>query len=344
MKTMSTPHFPACYVQLPPSASNRRAAFYLAAEEFIAQNFQLGSYLFSWQLSPTVVMGRNQIAHQEVDMDFCAQNHIDIIRRKSGGGAIFADGNNIMWSLITQSGPVEPLFAEYAACVAEALRKLGADVEVSGRNDIVLRGKGKVCGNAFYHTSRSNIVHGTMLYDTNPELMQGALHPNVDKLQAKGVQSVRSRVALLKDSLSMGVRELRTRLRQLLCDKEVSLSPDDIRHIEKIEQNYYEPAYFYGTATGNGTMYERRIEGCGTLGLRFNTQGSLIKSVELTGDFFELANARQAFDHAFSGIPLTRLHLLEAIRTHHPEQSIRHLTTGQLMELLELDSPASGSS
>ena len=161
-------HFPACFVELPSYTEHRRAPFYLAAEEYIAQTLPVDNYLFSWQLGPTVVMGRNQVAHQEVDLDFCRREGIDVVRRKSGGGAIFADSRNIMWSLITGEGAVEPLFVEYAEKVARALNKLGADVELSGRNDIVLRDGGKICGNAFYHLPNRNIVHGTMLYDTNP--------------------------------------------------------------------------------------------------------------------------------------------------------------------------------
>ena len=84
-------------------------------------------------------MGRNQVAHQEVDLDFCRREGIDVVRRKSGGGAIFADSRNIMWSLITGEGAVEPLFVEYAEKVARALNKLGADAALSRRTDTALR-------------------------------------------------------------------------------------------------------------------------------------------------------------------------------------------------------------
>ena len=114
-------HFPACFVELPSYTEHRRAPFYLAAEEYIAQTLPVDNYLFSWQLGPTVVMGRNQVAHQEVDLDFCRREGIDVVRRKSGGGAIFADSRNIMWSLITGEGAVEPLFVEYAEKVLKRI-------------------------------------------------------------------------------------------------------------------------------------------------------------------------------------------------------------------------------
>lgn len=327
-------HFPACFVELPSHTEHRRAPFYLAAEEYIAQTLPVGNYLFSWQLGPTVVMGRNQVAHQEVDLDFCRREGIDVVRRKSGGGAIFADSRNIMWSLITGEGAVEPLFVEYAEEMARALNELGADVELSGRNDIVLRDGGKICGNAFYHLPNRNIVHGTMLYDTNPRLMQGALHPDVSKLQAKGVKSVRSRVALLKDHLTFGVDELRVRLRHLLCDRSIELDDRAVKEIEQIEQDYYDPTYLYGQSALSDVCREARIEGCGTLALHFALRGTLIERVTLAGDFFELGLAQETFNQTFAGKTFTPECLQQALLEHHPERTIRNLTTEALAKLL----------
>ncbi|MGM9696213.1 MAG: biotin/lipoate A/B protein ligase family protein, partial [Alloprevotella sp.] len=98
------------YVEMPSSVEGKRAPFYLAAEEYIAHNLPADDYLFTWQIGPTVVMGRHQVAHLEVDLDFCRAEGIDVIRRKSGGGCIFADYNNIMVSRVTGSGPIEPIF------------------------------------------------------------------------------------------------------------------------------------------------------------------------------------------------------------------------------------------
>lgn len=332
---MSTKHFPACFVELPPSTEGRRAAFYLAAEEYIADHLPEGRYFFTWQLGPTVVMGRNQVTHQEVDIDFCQREGIDIIRRRSGGGAIFADEGNIMTSLVTEDGPVEPLFQEYAEAVATALRQLGAPAVVAGRNDIVLEGRGgKVCGNAFYHKVGRCIAHGTMLYDTQPRLMEGALHPDISKLQQKGVKSVRSRVGLLKDYLSFGVETLRQRLRTLLTDRTIRLTDTDVRQIEALEQRYYEPEYFYGSSARSDVTLGRRIEGCGTVEVCLQLQGSLISGVVLKGDFLDLGHAQKAFTTALVGQSFTPDGLRQAIAAHHPERSIRNLTETALRALL----------
>lgn len=327
-------HFPACYLELPTSTGNRRAAFYLAAEEYVAQQLPPDNYLFTWQLRPTVVMGRNQVAHQEVDLDFCQREGIDIIRRRSGGGAIFADERNIMTSLITPGGAVEPLFKEYAERVAEGLRQLGAPAVVSGRNDITLEGGGKICGNAFYHLTDHNIVHGTMLYDTDPRLMQGALHPDTSKLEEKGVKSVRSRVALLKDYLSIDVCELRNQLRLLLTDRTLSLTAEDVERIEEIEQRYYEPNYLLGSSATADVTRSARIPGCGQVDILFHLQGSLISKAQVQGDYFELGDANEAFSKALVGIAFTPEQMAKAIKTHHPEQTIRGLNEEQLTNLI----------
>lgn len=327
------PIFPTCYVNFPEDTDHRRAPFYLAAEEYIAKELPKDNYLFSWQLSPTVVVGRNQVLHQEINLDFCRSNNIDVIRRKSGGGAIFADRNNIMWSLVTDAGAVEPLFQEYARQVAAALHTLGAEAEVSGRNDIVLKDGGKICGNSFYHQYDCNIVHGTMLYDTTPELMSGALTPNETKLQSKGVKSVSSRVALIKDYLPFGVTELRKRLQALLSDRCINLTGNDVKRIEEMEQGYYATEYLYGRTSSN-IVRSGTVESCGSIALHFKLRGTLIDEVCLYGDFFELSDAGTAFNQAFKGIPFTPHSLKKAVESFHPESSIRNLNDKELWKIL----------
>lgn len=326
--------FPACLVEMPVSARGKRAAFYLAAEEYVAAHFPEDNYLFTWTLGPTVVMGRNQVASAELDLDFCRREGIDVIRRKSGGGCIFADEGNIMISLITGSGAVEPLFAEYAECVAAALRRLGAEVEVSGRNDILLSGHGKICGNAFYHLPNRNIVHGTMLYDTTPYRMAGALTPDEQKLQAAGVKSVKSRVGLLKNVLSIGLKELEQELRRSLTDRSIRLTEEDIEHIKTIEADYYDPEFLYGKRERRGITRSARIAGCGRVSLLLDVRDDRIVDVDLKGDFFEQGDAADRLRLALVGRRPESDDLVAAIREHHPERAIRGLGEETLIALM----------
>ena len=327
-------HFPATFVRLPRDTEGRRAAFYLAAEEYIADRLPEGSYFLTWQIGPTVVMGRNQVLHLEVDVDFCRREGIDIIRRRSGGGAIFADERNIMTSLITEDAPVEVLFGEYAEAVAQALRQMGAPAIVSGRNDTMLEGGGKVCGNAFYKKTNRCIAHGTMLYDTNPRLMEGALHPDVSKLERKGIKSVRNRVSLLKDHLPFGVDELRQQLRLRLCDRSITLTDADVHEIEQLEQRNYAPDYFYGITVHSDVVRSARIPGCGQFEICFRLSGSLVADVALHGDFFDLGQAQERFTQALVGQAFTPESMQRAILEHHPERSVRGLSETVLVNLI----------
>ncbi len=331
--------FPATFVELPPHCDGERAAFYLAVEEYVASHMPEGSYLFTWQLSPTVVMGRNQDAEAEIDLAFCKAEGIDVIRRKSGGGSIFADRGNIMTSLVTREGAVEELFHEYAHNVAGCLNALGAEVEVSGRNDICMKGGGKICGNAFYHMAKRNIVHGTMLYDTNAHMMRGALTPERAKLMSKGVKSVESRIALLKDALheNIDVSKLRQSIREHLCKGSIVLTEEDIDKIREIESGYYTPAFLWGKTrkTEPSHLCQARINGCGTLAIEFETREGKVTAVSLSGDYFELGDAHAAFNNAFASCPFTKDALIKQTTEHSPNIAIRGLATERLRELIE---------
>ncbi|MBR1594016.1 MAG: lipoyltransferase [Alloprevotella sp.] len=327
--------FPACYVDFPADVEGRSAAFFLAAEEFMAREMPEDNYVFFWQLRPTCVYGRNQDPANELDLDFCRQHGIELVRRKSGGGTIFANRDNIMTSLVTGGGAVEPVFDAFAQSVAGGLRRLGAPTKVSGRNDICFEDGRKICGNAFYHLPRRNIVHCTMLYDTDMELMTGSLTPPAAKLQSKGVRSVRSRIGLLKEYLDFGVDELRRQLRLILTDRSLRLTEAQLRRIEELERPYHDPAYLFGTAEMKETA-GRRIEGCGRVDFHVRLHEGRIESVALTGDYFETGSqsATTAFTEALKGLAFDSEAVAAALAEHRPERTVRGLQAGDVMGIL----------
>ena len=225
------------YVSLPDNEV-RRLSFYLALEEYVARQLAPADYFFMWQVEPSVIFGRNQLIENEVNLDFCRSHHIQMYRRKSGGGCVYADRDNLMLSFITKEEQVGFAFNRFVNMVLLVLRKMGVEATGTRHNDILI-GDRKVCGTACRKLPSRSIVHSTMLYDTNMEHMLHAITPTQQKLAKNGVESVRQRITLLKDYTSLTLDEVKALIIRTLCDGERMLTADEVAQIEKIEEQYY---------------------------------------------------------------------------------------------------------
>lgn len=234
MKYVSLPGFVA---DSPSKEGGRNLAFYLAMEEYLARNSSESDLFFMWQVAPSVIFGRNQVAENEVNLDYCREHAIKVYRRKSGGGCVYADKDNLMLSFIASETNVGFAFNRFVNMVLLVLRKLGIGATGTTHNDIMI-GDRKVCGTACYHVGERSIVHSTMLYDTNMDHMLHAITPSREKLQKKGIASVRQRITLLKDHTTKTLDEVRTLIRETLCDGELVLTEADVSAIEALEQTY----------------------------------------------------------------------------------------------------------
>ena len=228
-----------------PDDVRRSLAFYLAMEEFVAREIE-GEAFFVWRVEPTVIFGRNQVLENEVNLEYCREHGVDIVRRKSGGGCVYSDLGNIMVSYISRRGDVSEVFDRYMTALTEALRALGVPVEESGRNDILLEGR-KISGNAFHQLPDRSIVHGTLLYSTDLEALTEAIKPPVEKLQRHGVESVRQRVMNLSEYVALMTESddalkspeaLEEYLVGYFTDGEIVLNENDLEKIELITDTY----------------------------------------------------------------------------------------------------------
>lgn len=234
------------YINL-PDETQHRLCFYLAMEEYVAQHFvDDDDCFFMWQVEPTVIFGRHQVIENEVNIDYCRENGIQFYRRKSGGGCVYADRNNVMLSYVTRDDNVEKTFARYMDLVADALRAILQIDTVKTQNNDLLIDDAKVSGNAIYHIPGKIIAHGTLLYDTVMKNMISAITPSKEKLQKHGVDSVRQRITLLKDHTTMPLEEIKTRLRNHVCDSCVNLTAADVEAIREIEKDYLRPEFIFG--------------------------------------------------------------------------------------------------
>ena len=227
-----------------PDAVRRSLAFYLAMEEYVASAVEDEAF-FVWRVEPTVIYGRNQVLENEVNLEYCREHGVDIVRRKSGGGCVYSDLGNIMVSYISRRGDVSEVFDRYMTSLCDALRALGVPAEKSGRNDILVEGR-KISGNAFHQLPDRSIVHGTLLYSTDLEALVEAIRPPVEKLQRHGVESVRQRVMNLSEYVSAmqdtapelkSPEALEEYLVQYFTDGEIRLSEQDVVKILRFAQD-----------------------------------------------------------------------------------------------------------
>ncbi len=299
------------YVTL-PDEKTRKASFYLAMEEYVARNAARGDYLFHWQVSPSVVIGRNQLAANEVNIGYCKTHGINVFRRKSGGGCVYADEGNVMFSFVTDADNVSLTFNRYIMMMVLMLRKMGVPASATGRNDIQVDGC-KVSGNAFYHLPGRSIVHGTMLYDTNMNHMSNAITPPGDKLETRGVESVRQRITLLKDYVGMGIDAFKTMIRRGLCNGEYRLTEYDVGEIEALESRVYlSPSFVYGKDPSCSIVRRCRLDGVGGIEARIELKGCVIRNVSLAGDFFAYRNVGHLLCR-LKGVALDRESLFSAL-------------------------------
>lgn len=319
------------YIDLPDMVA-RDAAFYLATEEYVARNINADECFFTWQVGPSVIFGRHQVPEAELDIDYCQRNSISTFRRKSGGGCVYADRGNVMLSYITSGDSVAFTYNKYVNNILLALRHTGIEATASGRNDILVDG-GKVSGTAFYHLSGRCIVHGTLLYDTDMENMTHALTPPDDKLQSKGVHSVRSRITLLKNHTTLSLDGLKDALTHNLCNRSISLTPADMEKIERIEAEYRSPEFIFGNNPPYSTQRGRRIEGVGRINARIDLSGNTIRNIMFTGDFLPGDMPLEQLESALSGAKLTPTGLATALADGQAA-SIRGLDTATLISIL----------
>ncbi|MDD6111982.1 MAG: lipoate--protein ligase [Prevotellaceae bacterium] len=319
------------YVALPVEKV-RRLSFYLAMEEYVARRIDEQDLFFMWQVEPSVIFGRNQLIENEVNLKFCRERGIKTYRRKSGGGCVYADMNNVMFSYVTKDEAVGFTFNRYINMVVLVLQNLGVDAKASGRNDVMI-GDRKVSGNAFYHIPGRSIVHGTMLYDTDMVNMVGAITPTDEKLLSKGVASVRQRIALLKDYINLDIEQFKTFVRNNLCQGEIVLNEEDIRGIEEIEKDYLTDEFIYGNNPKYTIVRKRRIETVGDFEVRIEMKNGEIKGMVMLGDYFIVGDIDDTILRPLKGVRLER----EALEKALPEQldtAILNLRKADFIDLL----------
>ena len=286
-------------------------AFNLALEEYVFESLSKDyNYFILWQNAPTIVIGRHQNTFSEVNEAYIREKNIRVVRRLSGGGAVYHDLGNLNFTFIQDAAGKEPDLALFCRPVASVIRHLGANAQVNGRNDITVEGK-KFSGNAQYVKNNRVMHHGTLLFDSQLEVASKALNPDPEKIKAKGVASVRSRITNLRPLLPDGttLENFRDALRTALFENEqievYTLTAHDLAAISALKESRYDTwDWNWGASPACDMTLSGRIEGCGKLTFQFRIKKGMIEDATLFGDFFS-AGDPQALTRCFIGHPAT---------------------------------------
>lgn len=291
----------------------RPLPFYLAMEQWAAQNFHDDEVFFTWRVNPTVIIGRHQCLEAEVDVDYCRRKGIDIVRRLSGGGCVYADPENLMISYVCPTGrPAPDVFSVFVRKLAHALCELGLDASVSGRNDILIEDR-KVSGCAYYHTGTHAIVHTTMLFGANPEEMSRAITPEKSKLAQRGVKSVASRITTIAEhNPEISIERFREYTDCFIL-KAYNLTLDQIQQVQQLETRYRAPGFLEGTNLRhrNTIKKESRIPGVGKIEINLSTHHGAITHIDFSGDFLTGELPISLLQENLIGQPLSRPDLMD---------------------------------
>ena len=278
--------------------------FYFALEEYAMQTLlkEHESFFFTWEIEG-VVVGKNQLIENEVNLAYCREQNIDIYRRPTGGGCVYADERNTMFSMVTSKKNTSFSFKTYLTKIIDAMEALGVHIEFSGRNDLLYDGK-KISGNAFLQNKYGMLMHGTFLYDCDLETMVRAISPSDEKLISKGIESVRSRVTNMKPFLNgRSQKELIKHFENYITTDVYELTEDDIEKIQALSLKFQDKSYIYRKQPAHTKVLKQRIPG-GLFELVLNIQQGKIQKLQIQGDFFDI-NPLDTFEVKFDGIDYT---------------------------------------
>lgn len=264
--------------------------FNLACEEYLLDSDIREEIFMLWRNAPTVVIGRNQNAYAELNADFIASNHIAVVRRLTGGGAVFHDLGNVNYSFITpEAGATNLDFERFCKPVIAALGSMGLEACMSGRNDILADGR-KISGTAQCVRNGKILHHGTLLYSADMTRLAGALNVNAAKIQSKGIKSVRSRVAnicdLLPEDKRMPVTAFIDTLFNYFGGSPAMLSPEMVQAVQKLsDEKYSKWEWNYGQSKQYSMERSQRFD-FGTVEILLDAEKGVIQNIQFRGDFF----------------------------------------------------------
>ncbi|MBR7150328.1 MAG: lipoate--protein ligase [Oscillospiraceae bacterium] len=314
-------------------------AWNLAAEQYVFDCLPRDRmYVMLWQNDNAIIVGKYQNTLAEINRAFVEEHGIRVVRRLSGGGAVYHDLGNLNYTFISDAGN-EPTvnFRVFCEPVVQALARLGVTAEINGRNDITIDER-KFSGNAQYLREGRVMHHGTILFDAKLDTVQQALQVDPAKIASKGRKSVRSRVTNVCEHLPKPytMDEFRAVLLDEIASQgeEYVFTPEDIAAIDQIRAERYATwEWNYGSSPKCTLLRRARIEGCGLVEAYINVENGLVSGVEFRGDFFSQEEP-QNLEKYLVGLRPERSAFAEALADVDVARYFAALTTEQLVDIL----------
>ena len=271
--------------------TNTNAYFNLAMEEYFLKNTNEDIFLL-WQNENSIIVGKNQNTLSEINYDYVKENNIKVVRRLSGGGAVFHDLGNINFTFISCNDNSFSDFKKFTMPIVDALKELNVNAEFSGRNDLLIDGQ-KFSGNAQYNYKNKVMHHGTLLFSSEINNLSNALKVKPSKFQGKSVKSVKSRVTNISSHLDkkMTVLEFKDYLMDFINKRDENshfyeLNDKDIESINKlVEEKYSTWEWNFGYSPKYSLYNELKYPG-GNVEFSLDVHDGLIKDIKFFGDFF----------------------------------------------------------
>lgn len=271
--------------------TNTNAYFNLAMEEYFLKNTNEDIFLL-WQNENSIIVGKNQNTLSEINYDYVKENNIKVVRRLSGGGAVFHDLGNINFTFISCNDNSFSDFKKFTMPIVEALKELNVHAEFSGRNDLLIDGQ-KFSGNAQYNYKNKVMHHGTLLFSSEINDLSNALKVKPSKFQGKSVKSVKSRVTNISSHLDkkMTVLEFKDYLMDFINKRDKNshfyeLNDKDVESINKlVEEKYSTWEWNFGYSPKYSLYNELKYPG-GNVEFSLDVHDGLIKDIKFFGDFF----------------------------------------------------------
>ena len=315
--------------------------FNLALEEYFLKTFLEEDYLILWQNEPAIIIGRNQNTIEEINKAFVEENNIKVVRRLSGGGAVYHDLGNLNFTFIVKADKSNiNNFKKFTDSIVASLKKIGVNAEFTGRNDITIEGK-KFSGNSQYYFKDRLLHHGTILFNSDLSVVQSALQVKVEKIESKGIKSVRSRVTNVYPYLEekVSVKEFKEILLRSIFEykdvpyKEYVLNKNDIDKIQTIaDEKYATWNWTYGESP-EFNMEKNKRYAFGQLNIKLDVKDGKVKAIGIYGDFFANKDLLE-LQEGFTGIRFEEESVKKVIQTIELQEYIKGITNEDFIDCM----------